>query len=124
MNHQEVNKTVARPERMNRCGPTASLRASNNVVITNLIAAKVRALAPMIVIYMVAYIGVTVLGGFAKDFMALKVAGSLNIGFVLIALNYVISWVLALVYVRVANANFDPMVERAAGVARRDGGRR
>ena len=45
----------------------------------------------------------------------LKVAGSLNVGFVLIALNYVISWVLALVYVRVANANFDPMVERAAG---------
>jgi uncharacterized membrane protein (DUF485 family) len=124
MNHQEVNKTVGRPERMNRCGPMASLRASNNVVITNLIAAKVRALAPMIVIYTVAYIGVTVLGGLAKDFMALKVAGSLNIGFVLIALNYVISWVLALVYVRVANANFDPMVERAVGVARRDGGQR
>ena len=124
MNNQEVNKTVARPESLNRCGPTTSLRASINVVITNLIAAKVRALAPMIVIYMVAYIGVTVLGGFAKDFMALKVAGSLNVGFVLIALNYVISWVLALVYVRVANANFDPMVERAAGVARQDGGRR
>jgi uncharacterized membrane protein (DUF485 family) len=123
MNNQEVNKTVARPESMNRCGPTASLRSSNNVMITNLIAAKVRALTPMIVVYMICYIGVTVLGGFAKDFMALKVAGSLNVGFVLIAINYVISWVLALVYVRVANANFDPMVERAVGVARRDGGR-
>ena len=67
-------------------------------MITNLIAAKVRALAPMIVIYMVAYIGVTVLGGFAKDFMALKVAGSLNVGFMLIALNYVISWAAASVW--------------------------
>jgi len=102
----------------------ASHRASDNVAIANLIAAKVRVLAPMIVIYMVGYIGVTVLAGFARDFMALKVAGSLNVGFVLIALNYVVSWVLALVYVRVANTIFDPMVEQAVGVAKGDGGRR
>lgn len=59
MSNQEANKTVARPESMDRNGPMASLPAFNNVMITNLIDAKVRALAPMIVIYLVCYIGVT-----------------------------------------------------------------
>jgi uncharacterized membrane protein (DUF485 family) len=75
---------------------------------------KVRFIAPMIVIYIFSYIGLTVLAGFAKTFLALKVVGSLNLGFLLIGANYVIAWVLALLYVRVANHRFDPMVERIA----------
>jgi uncharacterized membrane protein (DUF485 family) len=86
---------------------------AQTAAIGQLIAAKVRLLVPMIVIYMAGYVGVTALAGFAKGFMALKVIGSLNLGFVLIGLNYVLSWALALIYVRAANTVFDPMVERA-----------
>jgi uncharacterized membrane protein (DUF485 family) len=90
---------------------------ADDASLRSLVAAKARFLVPMIVIYMAGYIGVTALAGFAKGFMALKVVGSLNVGFVLIALNYGISWVLALVYVRVANTVFDPMVRQAvAGI--------
>ena len=90
---------------------TAGVTA-HDVTLRKLIAAKARFLAPMIVIYMVGYIGVTVLAGFAKGLMAQKVIGSLNVGFVLIALNYVLAWALALVYVRLANTVFDPLVEQ------------
>ena len=40
--------------------------------ITTLIDAKIRFFTPMIVIYMVGYIGLTALAGFAKGLMALK----------------------------------------------------
>lgn len=44
--------------------------------------------------------------------------GSVNLGFVLIALNYVLSWVLGVVYGRVANDVFDPLAAKAAAEIR------
>jgi uncharacterized membrane protein (DUF485 family) len=37
----------------------------------------------------------------------------------LIAGNYVLAWLLAIIYVHVANTTFDPMVERAFSAANR-----
>jgi uncharacterized membrane protein (DUF485 family) len=85
-----------------------------HAAVRALIAAKVRFLLPMTIIYFVGYIGLTVVAGFAKDLMAIKVVGSLNVGFTLIALNYVLSWILALIYERVANRVFDPLSSAAA----------
>ena len=51
---------------------------------------------------------------FGKDIMGIKVAGAFNVGFLLIGLNYVLSWVLAIVYVRIANNVFDPLAAKAA----------
>jgi uncharacterized membrane protein (DUF485 family) len=82
--------------------------------VKKLIAEKLKYLVPMTIIFMVGYIGLTVLAGFAKDLMAIKVIGSVNLGFVLIALNYVLSWVLAIIYGRVASEVFDPLAARAA----------
>jgi uncharacterized membrane protein (DUF485 family) len=110
---------MVKPDGVQRGGAT-----DNRRVIADLISAKARFLVPMIVIYMVGYVGLTVLAGFAKGFLAQKVAGALNLGYLLIAANYVLSLVLALVYVRVANTTFDPMVARAIGVASVKGGMR
>jgi uncharacterized membrane protein (DUF485 family) len=74
-----------------------------------LIAEKLKVLAPMTVIFMASYIGLTALAGFAKDLMGSKVVGSINLGFVLIAFNYLLSWVLAIIYGRVAASKFDPL---------------
>ena len=87
--------------------------------VRSLVSAKLRFLVPMTVIFMVGYIGLTVIAGFAKGFMGVKVVGSLNLGFALIAFNYVLSWVLALVYERIANKLFDPLASRAAAAGRR-----
>ena len=82
--------------------------------VKQLIAEKLKYLVPMTVIFMVGYIGLTILAGFARDLMGTKVIGSVNLGFVLIALNYLLSWLLAIVYGRVAAAKFDPLAAKAA----------
>lgn len=92
---------------------TGTLEAAH-ASIRALIAEKLKYLVPMTIIFMVGYIGLTILAGFAKSFMGLKVIGAFNLGFFLIALNYVLSWGLAIVYVRVANNVFDPLAARAA----------
>jgi uncharacterized membrane protein (DUF485 family) len=82
--------------------------------VRELIAEKLKYLVPMTSIFMVGYIGLTVLAGFAKDLMAMKIVGSLNLGFALIGFNYLVSWVLAIVYGRIAAGRFDPLAARAA----------
>ncbi len=77
--------------------------------VKQLIAEKLKYLVPMTIIFMVGYIGLTILAGFAKDLMGTKVIGSVNLGFVLIAFNYLLSWVLAIVYGRIAADKFDPL---------------
>ena len=96
----------------------AGLEAAQ-AAVQSLIAAKLRFLVPMTIIFMVGYIGLTVIAGFAKGLMSVKVVGSLNLGFTLIAFNYVLSWVLALVYERIANKIFDPLALRSAAAGRR-----
>jgi uncharacterized membrane protein (DUF485 family) len=85
-----------------------------HATVRQLIAEKLRYLVPMTVIFMVGYIGLTILAGFAKDLMGTKVIGSVNLGFVLIAFNYLLSWVLAIVYGRIAAGKFDPLSTKAA----------
>lgn len=82
--------------------------------VKQLIAEKLKYLVPMTVIFMVSYIGLTVLAGFGRDLMGTRVIGSLNLGFTLIAFNYLLSWVLAIVYGRIAAGKFDPLAAKAA----------
>jgi uncharacterized membrane protein (DUF485 family) len=90
-----------------------SLKAAH-ASVKQLIAEKLRYLVPMTTIFMVGYIGLTVLAGFARDLLGTKVIGSVNLGFVLIAFNYLLSWGLAIVYGRIAAGKFDPLAARAA----------
>jgi len=82
--------------------------------VGELIAEKLKYLVPMTIIFMVGFVGLTILAGFARDLMGMRIVGSVNLGFVLIALNYVLSWVLAIVYGRIATSKFDPLAAKAA----------
>jgi uncharacterized membrane protein (DUF485 family) len=82
--------------------------------VKELIAKKVQYLVPMTIIFIVCYIGLTVFAGFAKVLMGMKMVGSVNLGFMLIGLNYLLSWILAIVYGRVAAGKFDPLAARVA----------
>lgn len=90
-----------------------SLEAAH-ALVKALVAEKLKYLVPMTIIFMVGYVGLTILGGFAKGLMGTKIIGAVNLGFVLIAFNYLLSWVLAIVYGRVAADKFDPLAARAA----------
>jgi uncharacterized membrane protein (DUF485 family) len=78
-----------------------------------LISAKTRLLVPMIIFYLGFYVTITLLAGFASGFMARQVVGSVSIGFLLVLATYVVIWIIALVYVRVANRSFDPKAKKA-----------
>ena len=88
--------------------------AAAHASVRLLIDRKLQYLVPMTAIFMVSYIGLTILAAFAKDMIGTKVVGSVNLGFVLIVFNYLLSWVLAIVYGRVAAEKFDPLAAKAA----------
>lgn len=92
-----------------------------HAAIRGLIAAKLKYLVPMTIIFTGSYIGLNIMGGFARDLLATKVVGSINLGFVLIACNYILAWVLAVVYVRLANNVFDPKAREAAATVSNTG---
>ena len=98
---------------------TASAPGSADVAA--LVATKLRCIAPMIAVYLTVYLGLSILCGFAKPLLATKVLGPVNLGFALIALNYLVAWVLAVIYARVANRVHDPLVQRIMARANHGG---
>jgi uncharacterized membrane protein (DUF485 family) len=92
----------------------AAAVAAAHASIRRLIAEKLKYLVPMTTLFMVGYVGLTVLAGFAKELIGIRVVGSVNLGFVLIALNYLLSWALAIAYGRIAADKFDPLAAKAA----------
>jgi uncharacterized membrane protein (DUF485 family) len=95
--------------------------APGSVDVAALVATKLRCIAPMIAVYVTAYLGLAILSGFAKPLLGMKVLGPVNLGFALIALNYLVAWVLAVIYARVANRVHDPLVQRIMARANNDG---
>jgi uncharacterized membrane protein (DUF485 family) len=92
----------------------ATALAAAHVLVRQLIAEKLKYLVPMTILFLVGYIGLTAMAGFAKDLIGIRVAGSVNLGFVLIALNYLLSWAIAIAYGRIAAEKFDPPAAKAA----------
>ncbi len=72
-----------------------------------LMSAKRRFIVTVTGLALTFYLGVNVLAGFAPGFMSQRVLGALNVGYVLILALYVMTWAIALIYVRVANRTFD-----------------
>ncbi|RXH26304.1 hypothetical protein XH99_20395 [Bradyrhizobium nanningense] len=84
-----------------------------------LVGEKLRYLVPMTVMFMTCYIGLTILAAFDKGVVGTKIIGSVNLGFVLIAVNYLLSWGLAIAYGFIAQNKFDPLAARAAAASRK-----
>jgi uncharacterized membrane protein (DUF485 family) len=102
--------------------PGAWIDSVQSAEFKTLIDTKRRSIVPMIVIYVVGYMGLSVLAGFGRGILGVKVLGSVNLGFVLIAGNYVMSWVLAIVYARISANRHDPLLKVVVDKARAAGG--
>jgi uncharacterized membrane protein (DUF485 family) len=79
---------------------------------------------PATIFFMVWYFGFIALCGYAPDFMGREfITDGLTIGYVLALTQFVMSWVLAVMYVRRANKTWDPLAARvrASVDGRRDG---
>ena len=91
--------------------PGAWIAGLQSAEFKTLIDAKRRSIVPMIVIFVAGYMGLSVLAGFGRGILGIKVLGPVNLGFALIAANYVMAWVLAAVYARISANNHDPLVK-------------
>lgn len=80
-----------------------------------LLQTKTRLVLPLLLTSFCFVIATTLLAGFAKGFMAHKVIGAFNMGYLLILATYVVCWGVAVIYVRGANASFD--AQSAAAIA-------
>jgi nucleotide-binding universal stress UspA family protein/uncharacterized membrane protein (DUF485 family) len=78
-----------------------------------LISSKTRFLVPVLILSLGFYLGITVLAGLAPGFTAQRIIGPLSVGYLLVFATYIMAWVVALVYVRVANHDFDPKAANA-----------
>ncbi|MEJ8840000.1 DUF485 domain-containing protein [Ramlibacter sp. AN1133] len=84
-----------------------------------LIALKVRTVGPLLATSFLFILGMSLLAGYAKPLMAVKVVGATNVGYLLVFLTYVLCWIVSLAYVRAANIQFDAQARAAANVVRR-----
>ena len=78
-----------------------------------LIAAKKRLLVPMVLAYFAFFTTITLLAGYAKPLMTTRVLGSFNVAYLLVVIMYVLCWIMAVRYVKVANRDFDAMAADA-----------
>ena len=81
-----------------------------------LMAMKAHFVIPVTVFALVYYLAVNLLAGFGRGFMSESVFGAFSVGYVLIVGLYVMSWVIAVLYVRIANGKFDAKAADAIAV--------
>jgi len=86
-----------------------------------LIGTKVRIVAPLLGLSIVLILAASLLAGYDRPFMAEKVLGAFNVGYLLVVLMYCLSWAAAACYVYVANRWFDAQAEQAVIEARTGG---
>ena len=66
---------------------------------------------PMTAFFLLWYATYVLLGAFARDFMAIKVMGNINVGLVIGLGQFVTTFVITGIYVRFANRELDPRAE-------------
>jgi len=91
--------------------PDAWVEGIRSAEFKTLIDAKQRTIVPMLVVFIVGYMGLSVLAGFGRGLLGTKVLGPINLGFVLIGGNYLMSWLIAVVYARISASAHDPLVK-------------
>lgn len=67
---------------------------------------------PMTVFFILWYLLYVLVADYAPDFMAIKLAGNINVGLVFGLLQFVSTFVITGLYVRYANRRLDPMAEK------------
>jgi len=88
-------------------------KAYRNPRFQHLLRFKSKRIRPAVLIYFLTYVALSCLAGFAPNLMAVKLIGSFSAGYAFILLTYATAWAVAFWYVRVADAEFDPLKQFA-----------
>lgn len=63
---------------------------------------------PMSAAFLIWYLAYVLLASYARDFMAIKVLGNINVGLIIGLLQFGTTFLITTLYVRYANKNLDP----------------
>ena len=74
---------------------------------------RFRLVRVLLIVYLVSYLGLALLCGFARQLTGVKVFGPLNLGYAVIIGNYVVAWILAPVYLRSSGRRHDVLASAA-----------
>ena len=72
---------------------------------------------PATVFFLAYYMGFILLAGYAKDFMASSVYEGLTVGYCLALTQFVMVFVLGIMYLKRADRDYDPLAERVVEMA-------
>src|SRR4029453_4103630 len=72
---------------------------------------------PATIFFLTYYMGFILLAGYAKDFMAESVYEGLPVGYCLALTQFVMVFVLGIMYLRKADREYDPLAERVVDMA-------
>jgi uncharacterized membrane protein (DUF485 family) len=86
-----------------------------------LITAKRNFIIPAVIFFLVYYFALPLGNGLAPDLMNTKVIGNINLAYLFALSEFVMAWILAAVYIRRANAVFDPLAAAVRKLAARMG---
>jgi uncharacterized membrane protein (DUF485 family) len=92
---------------------SAWTRACAGAAFVELKSQRFRLVRALTAIYLLCYLGLAVLCGSFPNAMGIKVLGPMNLGYALILGNYVVAWILALIYLR-RSGNWHDVLAAAA----------
>lgn len=89
--------------------------ATASASFAELLRTKTRLVKPLLLASFGFIVLTMLLAGYARGFMAQKVIGAFNVGYLLVLVIYLLCWAVAVIYVRTANTKFDQ--QSAAAIA-------
>jgi uncharacterized membrane protein (DUF485 family) len=92
-------------------------RIEQSAEFRELVARKRRFVVPATIFFLAWYFGFVLLAGYAPGFMGESLTGGLTVGYALALSQFVMTWVLAGLYLRKANREFDPLAARVRALA-------
>src|SRR3954462_9102678 len=88
-----------------------------------LIKAKIRFIVPATIFFLIYFFALPVLVGYAPELMNKKVIGSVNVAYLFALSQFLMAWVVALLYVRAASKHDRMAQEAVGGLVEKRGGR-
>ena len=78
-----------------------------------LMTTKAKLVWPLLGASLAFVVAMTLLAGCDRPFMAIKVVGAFNVGYLMILMTYLLCWLVAVIYVLVANKQFEVQSRQA-----------
>lgn len=86
-------------------------RIESSPEFKRLVAERRRVVVPSLIVFVLVFGGFTVLAAWGRDFMAREIVSGFSVAYAFALGVIVMTWLLALIYIRASNSRVDPLAE-------------